>query len=158
VSNNSYILHFFSLARTPSVYCIYGDALTYTPHNYVAECTHHHNCICWLDFHLLYWHPTIQCKNKSSINDFKLQQWFPVTADTMFQVWRHTALSYVASISKEWAASIFRIRIKKGKQVFWLNEVLVPRMGEKGANAQSLHSDSDNGRRLLWNTSNITHW
>jgi hypothetical protein len=43
VSNKSCILHFFSLARAPSVYFIYGDALTNTPHNYVAECMHHRN-------------------------------------------------------------------------------------------------------------------
>lgn len=158
MSNNSHILHFSPLARTPSVYCIYGDVLTYTPHNYVAECTLHHNCIRWLDFHLPYWQPTIQYKNKSSINDFKLRQRFPVNADTMFWVSHHTALRCVANVSKEWTASIFRIKIKRGKQVFWLNEVLVPWMGEKEANAQALHTDSDNGGRLLWNTSNITHW
>ena len=44
VSNNSYNLHFFPLAITPSVYFIHGDALTdTTPHNDVAECTYHHN-------------------------------------------------------------------------------------------------------------------
>lgn len=158
VSKNSYILHFFPLARTSSVYCTYGDALTYTPHNYVGECTHHHNCICWLNFHLPYWHPTIQFKRNLLLNDFKLRQWFPVNASTMFWVSHHTALSHVANVSKEWAASIFRIKIKRGKQMFWLNEVLIPWMGQKGANAQSLHTDLDNGGRLLWNTSNITHW
>lgn len=140
---------FFLSKNTKCILYIWRCINIHTPHNYVAECTHHHNCICWLDFHLPYWHPTIQYKNKFSINDFKLQQWFPVTADTMFWVSHHTALSHAASISKEWTASIFRIKIKRGKQVFWLNEVLVPWMGEKGANAQSLHTDSDNGGRLL---------
>jgi hypothetical protein len=37
----------------------------------------------------------------------------------------------------------------RGKQVFWLYEVLVQWMGEKRANAQALHTDSDNGGRLL---------
>jgi hypothetical protein len=50
---------------------------------------------------------------------------------------------------------------QEGKKVFWLSEqkLLIPRTGEKGANAQSLHTDSnpENGGKLLQNVSNVTH-